>query len=330
MQFGKWDESASTFTNAFEIYTDGKVTAPELTTTLIDDSNTTNKVLVTKEWVQANAGASAIDDLSDVDTSTTAPTDGQVLTWDNANSEWVPATNKEGVLTIEGYTAVYQTNTKTDIGLAVSNSDGGYAFGLYFEDNGDYVINPEICVFDSTGAKSSTFIRFNRNPSGADEWLHDDLLLGSHSTTGYRVLIQAKGGADANNWSIGKTENYLEIDADGSYTTIKSGYSGKTGIKLLGDIKLETTYVPSADENIATKKYVDDNSPTDPVEHDYTATSGQTAFVISGKVLTYVGVFVNGVKIKSSNYTISDDGTDTTVTFSSGLNANDWVQLLEY
>jgi hypothetical protein len=122
----------------------------------------------------------------------------------------------------------------------------------------------------------------------------------------------------------------LEIDADSNYTTIKSGYSGKTGIMLLGDIKLETTYVPSADENIATKKYVDDNSQTDPVEHDYTATSGQTAFVISGKVLTYVGVFVNGVKIKSSNYTISDDGTDTTVTFGSGLNANDWVQLLEY
>lgn len=35
-------------------------------------------------------GATAIDDLTDVDTSTTPPTDGQVLTWVDANSRWEP------------------------------------------------------------------------------------------------------------------------------------------------------------------------------------------------------------------------------------------------
>jgi len=34
--------------------------------------------------------SSSIDDLSDVDTTTTAPTDGQSLVWDNTNSKWVP------------------------------------------------------------------------------------------------------------------------------------------------------------------------------------------------------------------------------------------------
>lgn len=33
----------------------------------------------------------SIDDLTDVDTSTAAPTDGQVLTWVNANNRWEPA-----------------------------------------------------------------------------------------------------------------------------------------------------------------------------------------------------------------------------------------------
>jgi hypothetical protein len=44
------------------------------------------------EWVTpaAGGGASAIDDLSDVDTTTAAPTDGQALVWDSANSVWVP------------------------------------------------------------------------------------------------------------------------------------------------------------------------------------------------------------------------------------------------
>jgi hypothetical protein len=32
----------------------------------------------------------SINDLTDVDTTTAAPTDGQALVWDNANSEWVP------------------------------------------------------------------------------------------------------------------------------------------------------------------------------------------------------------------------------------------------
>jgi len=32
----------------------------------------------------------ALDDVTDVDTSTSAPTDGQVLTWNNGNNEWEP------------------------------------------------------------------------------------------------------------------------------------------------------------------------------------------------------------------------------------------------
>ena len=51
-------------------------------------------------WVDANgqwepkapsASVASIDDLTDVDTTTSAPTDGQVLTWDDANSQWEPA-----------------------------------------------------------------------------------------------------------------------------------------------------------------------------------------------------------------------------------------------
>ena len=42
--------------------------------------------------VQLPAAVSSIDDLSDVDTTTAAPTDGQALLWDNANSQWEPGT----------------------------------------------------------------------------------------------------------------------------------------------------------------------------------------------------------------------------------------------
>ena len=39
---------------------------------------------------------SSIDDLSDVDTTTLAPTDGQVLKWDNAASKWEPGDDNSG------------------------------------------------------------------------------------------------------------------------------------------------------------------------------------------------------------------------------------------
>jgi hypothetical protein len=38
----------------------------------------------------ARIAAASIDDLSDVDTTTTTPTNGDVLTWDNSASKWVP------------------------------------------------------------------------------------------------------------------------------------------------------------------------------------------------------------------------------------------------
>ena len=44
----------------------------------------------TSQWIDGTPSMS-IDDLTDVNTTSTAPTDGQVLTWDNAASNWAPA-----------------------------------------------------------------------------------------------------------------------------------------------------------------------------------------------------------------------------------------------
>jgi hypothetical protein len=56
----------------------------------------------TNEWVNIAinvTGAEIINDLNDVDTATVAPTDGQVLTWNNSDSEWQPATVATGSVT---------------------------------------------------------------------------------------------------------------------------------------------------------------------------------------------------------------------------------------
>ena len=78
--------------------------APDLSATSVDalsDVDTTTATPTDGQvlaWVNANSqwepadAVATIDDLTDVDTSTAAPTDGQVLTWDNAGSTWEPAT----------------------------------------------------------------------------------------------------------------------------------------------------------------------------------------------------------------------------------------------
>jgi len=72
--------------NAFEIYTDGKVVAPELTTALIDDTNTPTKVLVTKEWVEYHA-LKELNELEDVDAD--SPSDGQLIEYNASLNKWV-------------------------------------------------------------------------------------------------------------------------------------------------------------------------------------------------------------------------------------------------
>ena len=65
--------------------------------TMESDIATNNaKVGYTDSAVDARIASASIDDLSDVDTSTVAPTDGQALVWDNTASKWEPGTVSGG------------------------------------------------------------------------------------------------------------------------------------------------------------------------------------------------------------------------------------------
>ena len=68
--------------------------AASYTLVLPENTGTTGQALTTDgagvlSWATPSTVGS-IDDLTDVDTTTAAPTDGQALVWDNVNSEWVP------------------------------------------------------------------------------------------------------------------------------------------------------------------------------------------------------------------------------------------------
>ena len=71
---------------------------------------------------QLPTAVSSIDDLSDVDTSTVAPTDGQVLAWDNTAGKWEPA--DDGGIPQNAQTSAY-TLVSTDNGKHISITTGG-------------------------------------------------------------------------------------------------------------------------------------------------------------------------------------------------------------
>ena len=72
------------------------------------------------------------------------------------------------------------------------------------------------------------------------------------------------------------------------------------------------------------------SSPVMPVEHDFTSSDGQTDFFIPGVQSPYVVVFTEGVKEKSSSYTVLVDTSGTTVRFASPKQEGRWVNILTF
>jgi len=70
----------------------------------------------------ASDGVTTLEGLTDVDISTVPPTDGQALSWDNAASQWEPATSSIGNLSDGFY-----SNRSLGLGSsALAQDDGGY------------------------------------------------------------------------------------------------------------------------------------------------------------------------------------------------------------
>ena len=74
------------------------------------------------EWVTIEQGGGSIDSLDDVDTSTTPPTEGQVLTWDDDGQEWKPADSVGG-----GATGTNARLYKKDVEYTVGQAPNGQA-----------------------------------------------------------------------------------------------------------------------------------------------------------------------------------------------------------
>ena len=160
-----------------------------------------------------------VDDLSDVDTSTVAPTDGQALVWDNANSQWEPGTvsgggggssffvqNATGIHTLSnvGIGTTNATETLTvdgTIGMPLGNVlIGGYNVGSSLQ--------PDVGNYAGT---SNVFIGHGQNAG--------EYAAGQYTTTGSGNVFVGPGAGQEN--TTGFNNVYIGAYA-GQYATTAS------------------------------------------------------------------------------------------------------------
>ena len=198
--------------------------------------------------------ASSIDLLSDVDTTTATPTDGQALIWDNAGAQWKPADQTvTGALIASNNLndLVDQYDARTNIGLGTTDSPkfGGQSTGIItIEATPNGATAPTFCglVFKSvpptagTGHKWSLATEQDGDFSLAYRTIDDTggnvgssttYLQGSISTN--RVLIGSSSISVGISGLVyptadGTVGQVLTTDGAGalSWTTVSSGSSG--------------------------------------------------------------------------------------------------------
>ena len=59
--------------------------------------------------------------------------------------------------------------------------------------------------------------------------------------------------------------------------------------------------------------------------YEFIANTNQSSFIVNNDIFISAGVFVDGLRTRTTEYTISNNGTDTTLTFNTGKAINTWI-----
>jgi len=389
---GTYDEPTNTITrkNAFEIYTDGRIHAPEQTIALHDDP----KSLTTKEYVDANAGGGP--DILEVLTvgSTEYPTLTDAMDYtknyygasfkilfDTAGTYSYTLDVSSRIAYPNNYIFESTTTNKTDVVIDFQGTTSSTWAGF----QGSVEFNH--LKLTGSGTQGAGFVRFfgginvirdcevsqfifipyaqahliftggvDTSTGGENAiWGYEQCFIEMLDNTNlWRTEIVVKNGSTV--YSKGATLG----DQSGSYTgtaldliedsrlliqhtdgltiqNIDAGIKVEEGSKVFDPLKkiTQTNVITEYNIPVATMQPNDSciyngdtiNYGNAPKEANFDATANQTAFVVTGAVFTDAYVYTNGVKDRDTTFSISDNGTDTTITFTTGKNLNDWVSV---
>ncbi len=185
--------------------------AVDLDTMESDIATNNAKVGYTDSAVDTRIAAASIDDLSDVDTSTVAPTDGQALVWDNTASKWEPGT-------VSGGSSVWTTS-----GSDIYYNTGNVGIGTTTPSEPLHV-EGDLLVSGSTGT-----ILQNRGKTGD---LNDILITSTDANyTAKSIHSSVRIGQDAGRSFNSSNQKIIAIGTQSLQSSSSSGYTIAIGFR---------------------------------------------------------------------------------------------------
>ena len=174
-------------------------------------------------WTQLIDEASSIDELGDVDTTTTAPSDGYVLKWEASSGSWKPAPDLVGTsnagITLADLSVNNATASATP-SLSYSNTTGVFTYTPY--DPSTYTETDPVFTSSPVANVQATDIA---NWDQAHGW-------GDHAQAGYLTSLGDAAGvttAKITNWDTAygwgdhSAAGYLTAEADTLATVVARG-----------------------------------------------------------------------------------------------------------
>jgi len=158
----------------------------------------------------------SIDDLTDVDISSNAPTDGQTLVWDNSNSKFIPADFSDSDLTSVASNILPTTTDTYDIGSSTKVWNNIWASTGNIDNltvSGDLIVSGSVTTIDTTNLTiSDNIIVLNNDVTGTPT---EDAGLEIERGTSTNVSIAWNESTDR--WTFtndGTTYYNLIVDSD--------------------------------------------------------------------------------------------------------------------
>jgi len=147
----------------------------------------------------------------------------------------------------------------------------------------------------------------------------------SHSE-GYSTIAQNDYMHAAGKYNTGTaTDTIHETGIGADDSNRKNAFEIYTDGRLVAP-ELTTTLI-NTNRSLVTKEYVDD-SKSNFIITDFDASSGQTDFTVTNLIFNVCQLFINGILQRSNSYTISNNGSDTTIVLDTGTRLNDWVSIV--
>ena len=175
---------------------------------------------------QTVTGNVSIDNLSDVDTTTTAPTDGQALVWDNSASEWIPGTiaTSGGGASVTTSDAAPSSPTAGDLWFNSTN----LKLHVYYNDgdSSQWVQTNPSSTAVSSGTSVSTSDTAPTSPNNGDLWLdttNNDLFVYYEDTDSSQWIELLSGGSGGASVATSDTAPTSPNDGDLWFDTTNSG-----------------------------------------------------------------------------------------------------------